>query len=110
MVSGLAIILGAGLLLFLFVPNIKEKVTQSLSTIQIPKASAQVQTSRIFQPSGQTPTLSSFLSPQTGIVDSFLNVTGTKEFFERVAAIQSGTQSGQFIQELDAEGRPIRSI
>ena len=70
MVSGLALIIGGGLLLFLFVPSVKEKVTQTLSSIKFPKAS------------GQTPTLSSFQSPQTGIVDSFLNVTGTKEFFE----------------------------
>lgn len=32
------------------------------------------------------------------------------EFFERVAAISPITQSGAFVQQVDAFGRPIRSI
>ena len=79
MVSSLALIIGGGLLLFLFVPNVKEKVTQTLNSIKIPTVQA--------------------------------NLGGfSTEFQKRVAAVNPLTQSGQFIQQVDTEGKPIRSI
>ena len=50
------------------------------------------------------------LKTQLNLNTNTLQSGFSQEFYDRVAAINPNTQSGQYIQQLDAQCRPIRSI
>lgn len=130
----IAILLGLGLIGFILFSQLKNIQFPSFQLPKLPSISETV--SRIQTPSSSSTDVLTRFDPlrsitpileiqriqqqappiqqqrQISVFDSIKKTIDgfSKEFFERGAAINPITQSGAFVQQVDAFGRPIRSV